>query len=366
MDFDDFLNELESTVGKSSQINNEIARSQPIVSTNDESTPFSIEEHEKELNSLFDSFLPTNTSDSSYKLTKDTNIDVSANTMKQDNDNEGSPMGIAKTGKVFDSGSTGDIMDIFQGIIKPSKDIEDSKVIPIKQEIPNTLSQSSIEPVSSTTTSSDFLAWLDNSTTPNISNENVISNNQYTPSLQLTKGDNLDSLFATSKPLHTLQPSEYANEYSIILNSSSPDIFRLRELILISGGIPNELRCKVWNLIFKNDDIEDKEAIDFHFDMEIESSRNFIAMISDCFNIQDKDDEIHSESLKRDAMDLISLFCIRKFSDYTPLYFNLFVPLIVTSHKVANRSLLMSTFTNFMDHFVVFSSLKVFINSLVM
>ena len=121
------------------------------------------------------------------------------------------------------------------------------------------------------------------------------------------------------------------------VDSTFPDVPRLRTLLLEAGYIPGAIRGKVWCILLNGFFVEDQEAKDFRC-TGIELA-NFEELKADCDAVINSrvgslwippDIEASRASLK----DILVLYCVRREIEYHHVLCNILAPLLVSPHPM--------------------------------
>lgn len=162
--------------------------------------------------------------------------------------------------------------------------------------------------------------------------------------------------------LHPEPSLEVQSDINAILQSSFPDLQKLRKLLMEARYIPTDKRCHIWNTLLTGSSIEDLEAKYYHFKMEDAQSKNFSNLLDDVESVMKRTKGLAAneiDALKHDLTDIISLFCLRKDVDYNPLFLQLLAPLAIESKSHFPKTVISSSFYNFVENFAPLARLDV-------
>ena len=264
-------------------------------------------------------------------------------------------------------------------------DFLDSEMTSSKNETPtDTAKEKNIEPTPVTSPpgaavpGDDFLSWLDGNDSskalPTSTSSGANSQNVFTDS---TEGSS--SVLPPIPPLSgNSQKSprnlKYETDLLKIISSGFPDIPKLQSLIAANGYIPRDLRGQVWCLLLSGTCSEDQEA-DFWQSTGNELP-NHSEVVSDCNAVIDRCrrrglslPSSTLEQARRDMVDILVLYCVRRTIPYKPLYCDILAPMLVTARPLS-RMVASSCFYSLCSEFipvvnlpVIFSSLKTFMTN---
>lgn len=203
----------------------------------------------------------------------------------------------------------------------------------------------------------DFLSWLDDDTkAQRTETRPPTSTTKPVTSVAAAKHDVAPASAISQGALKSQKSSKYESELLRLITSSFPDVTKLQSLIASNGYIPRELRGQIWCLLLSGTCAEDQEA-DFwqstglelpnHADVRSDSE----AIIEKCRKQGLSLSASAFDQIKKDLVDILVLYCVRRTIPYKSLYCDLLAPMIVTS-KPLSRTVASSCFYSLCSEFI--------------
>lgn len=172
---------------------------------------------------------------------------------------------------------------------------------------------------------SDFLAWLGESPATSESSSATTLAYKFSPgkvdSLFEELFDSTPSSITSFSGTVPKKGETITKEISNILKSNFIDVFSLKDALLESGFIPQNERCKAWNILLNGYLTEDFESLTYH--CSTKDLENFENLENDVDEMLRKVDSKFLSSFpgfKQDIMDILVLYLMRKGLRYSPLY----------------------------------------------
>jgi hypothetical protein len=161
-------------------------------------------------------------------------------------------------------------------------------------------------------------------------------------------------------------PDSYAQRLVAVIESTFPDVDKLRALICATGYVPNGLRAQIWSLLLTETCTEDEEVRNYSAGdgSDGESVVNHQQLVADCNAVVSSSmsrlqlSNFDADELRKDLRDILVLYCQRRNCPYKSIFCQVLSPLLAVPER-SSRVSASSTFYSIASEFLPLVTMNV-------